>query len=283
LMELKAKMLLPRPETVEGAEGEEEDFGDPRLELVRQLLEYKKYKDASVQLLDRAETQATKWPRIPAKLRMEKSGEVDLDDVQIWDLVAAFNKVMASIGAGAATHDVVFDDTPISLHAADVVDRLDREGGRLRFAQIFAGRRRAEAVGLFLALLELMRQARVRVVQERSFDEIDIELISKAPIQVGEEAGEGFTDAVLGDDEQQALDHETVETLAEAAGVDLDEIDEEAPRPAHVFEDDDDDDEENASFGELDNINTEIDVEAVLKKGRGIDDHPKNDSEDEEE
>ena len=62
LMELKAKMLLPRPETVEGTEGEEEDFGDPRLELVRQLLEYKKYKDASVQLLDRAETQATKWP-----------------------------------------------------------------------------------------------------------------------------------------------------------------------------------------------------------------------------
>lgn len=272
LMELKAKMLLPRPEPVEG-EGEEEDFGDPRLELVRQLLEYKKYKDASVQLHDRAEIQATKWPRVPAKLKAEKSGEVDLDDVQIWDLVAAFNKVMASIGAGAATHDVVFDDTPISLHAADLVDRIDREGGRMHFTQIFAGRNRGEMVGLFLALLELMRQTRVRVVQDRPFDPIDIELLSKDPIQVGDDYGESFADAVLGDEDQQAVEHEAVESLAEATGVAdtslPDEDRTERSAPATAFDDEDDDD--NETFDELDSINTEMDVEAILNKGRGID------------
>lgn len=276
LMELKARMLLPRPELAEGAEGEEEDFGDPRLELVRQLLEYKKYKDASVQLHDRAELQATKWSRVPAKLRAEKSGEVDLDDVQIWDLVAAFNKVMASIGAGAATHDVVFDDTPISLHAADVVDRLDREGGRMHFEQIFLGRKRGEMIGLFLALLELMRQARVRVVQVKATDPIDIELLSKDPIQVGEEAGEGFADAVLGDEQQQAIEREAVESLVEATGADDEAAD---PVPTGVFDDDDDDAEEE-NFEELDNIKTEMDVDAVLNKARGLDTEPDTDTED---
>ncbi|MCB9852272.1 MAG: segregation/condensation protein A [Phycisphaerales bacterium] len=280
LMELKAKLLLPRPELAEGVDAEEEDFGDPRLELVRQLLEYKKYKDASVQLHDRAEIQATKWPRVPAKLKPEKAGEVDLDDVQIWDLVAAFNKIMSAIGAGAATHDVVFDDTPISLHAADVVDRLDREGGRMHFSQIFAGRRRGEMVGLFLALLELMRQARVRVVQERPFDPIDIELLSKDPIQVGEEAGEGFADAVLGDDEQQAADHEAVESLAEATGASIEATWEAIDAESALDADDDDDAAER--FDELDSIKTEVDVEAILKKGRGLDNAPSEDTEDDE-
>ncbi len=276
LMELKAKMLLPRPE-LENGTVEEEDLSDPRLELVRQLLEYKKFKDASVQLQERADVQATKWPRVPARLKPEKSGEVDLEDVQIWDLVAAFNKIMVAIGAGAATHDVIFDDTPISLHAADIVDRLDRDGGRLHFEQVFAGRNRGEMIGLFLALLELMRQARVRVVQETPHDAIDIELLSTDPIQVGEDAGEGFADAVLGDDEEQTTNHEAVETLVEATGakVETTAIDD---MPI-ALSDDEDDDTESERFEELDNIKTELDVDAVLNKGRGIDAVTNSDSE----
>ena len=180
---------------------------------------------------------------------------------------------MWPIGAGAATHDVVFDDTPISLHAADLVDRIDREGGRMHFTQIFAGRNRGEMVGLFLALLELMRQTRVRVVQDRPFDPIDIELLSKDPIQVGDDYGESFADAVLGDEDQQAVEHEAVESLAEATGVAdtslPDEDRTERSAPATAFDDEDDDD--NETFDELDSINTEMDVEAILNKGRGID------------
>jgi len=200
LMELKSKMLLPRPEM---EDEEEEDFGDPRLELVRQLLEYKRFKDASVILSERADHQSEKWPRSPAKLKPDAPSEVDIEDVQIWDLVRAFNKVMQSIGANAATHDVVFDDTPISLHADDILDRIGREGGTIRFDRIFEGRRRPEMVGLFLALLELMRQHRVRVKQENPFDQIDVELLSSEPIRVGAEWGDAFADAVLGDEGEE--------------------------------------------------------------------------------
>src|SRR4029077_4153342 len=112
LMEIKSRMLLPHPPA---EEGEVEDLGDPRLEMVRQLLEYKKFKDASMELGSAAEIAAQRWPRIPAGLGPLPPGEVDLEEVQIWDLVAAFNKLMSAIGAGATSHDVVFDDTPIAL------------------------------------------------------------------------------------------------------------------------------------------------------------------------
>ena len=198
LMELKSRLLLPRAPAEEGEP--DEDPTDPRLELVRQLLEYKKYKDASFELQSAAEMHAQRWPRMPARLKPTPAAEVDLDDVQIWDLVGAFNRVMASIGAGAATHDVVFDDTPISLHAADIIDRLERESGEMSFEQIFVGRRKAEMIGLFLALLELMRQSRVRVSQESARASIHVKLLSSEPISIGAEWGEAFEAAVLGEE-----------------------------------------------------------------------------------
>ncbi len=205
LMEIKSRMLLPRP-VVE--DGEDEDLSDPRLELVRQLLEYKKFKDASMELGEAAAVQAQRWPRTPAKIRPKEPAEVDVDDVQIWDLVAAFNKVMSAIGATAATHDVVFDDTPISLHAADVLGRLEQAGGELGFEAIFEGRDKVEMIGLFLALLELMRQARVRVTQASSFSSICVLLLSAEPIEVGDEweptLGEIATETPLDDSDAQA-------------------------------------------------------------------------------
>src|SRR5882672_3490287 len=59
LMEIKSRMLLPRPPQVQG---EEDDLADPRLELVRQLLEYKRFKDASLELGAAAQAAAMRWP-----------------------------------------------------------------------------------------------------------------------------------------------------------------------------------------------------------------------------
>ncbi len=196
LMEIKSRMLLPRPVAEDGEEADE--LADPRLELVRQLLEYKKFKDASFELKHAADLQAQRWPRIPARPKPPDAAEVDLDDVQIWDLVAAFTKIMAAIGAGPVTHDVVFDDTPISLHAADILDQLQRQGGESAFAMIFEGRTKVEMIGLFLALLELIRQARVRVTQERPGDPIHVVLLSSEPIEIGEEWTSPLPQAVLG-------------------------------------------------------------------------------------
>lgn len=194
LMEIKSRMLLPRQVD---EDGEPDDLTDPRLELVHQLLEYKKFKDASFEMERAAELQAQRWPRSPARIKQGQPGEVDLDDVQIWDLVAAFNKIMVAIGAGQTTHDVVFDDTPISLHAADILDRLQSDGGALTFEEIFVGRTRAEMIGLFLALLELMRQGRVRVTQQDGQGPVRISLLSSEPIEIGEEWAPALRQAVL--------------------------------------------------------------------------------------
>jgi len=210
LMEIKSRMLLPRPT---GGEGEGDDLADPRLELVRQLLEYKKYKDASFELGAAAQAQALRWPRVPAKIGRQDTPEVDLDEVQIWDLVAAFNKLMSAIGAEAATHDVIFDDTPVALHAADILDRLQNDKGELGFEDIFAGRGKVEMIGLFLALLELIRQQRIRIKQAGIFAPIRIVLLSAEPIEVGEEWEPAIREALLGSvpgqTEQAATGHES--------------------------------------------------------------------------
>ncbi|MBN2560612.1 MAG: segregation/condensation protein A [Phycisphaerae bacterium] len=213
LMEIKSRLLLPHP-TAEDGEGE--DLADPRTELVRQLLEYKRFKDASVELGAAARQQALRWPRIPARIARQHAPEVDLDDVQIWDLVGAFNKLMSEIGAGLASHDVIFDDTPIALHAADISDRLVADDGEMDFADLFVGRNKVEMIGLFLALLELMRQHRIRVTQAGIFAPIRIVLISAEPIQVGQEWEPAIREAVLGSGPDE-LEHATTDISSDSA------------------------------------------------------------------
>ena len=95
LMEIKTRMLLPA--APEGEEGEDEFAIDPRGELVRQLLEYKRFKDAAGDLSTAAQTQALQHARRPGALKLD-SEEQDLEDVQVWDLMNAFTKVLESIG-----------------------------------------------------------------------------------------------------------------------------------------------------------------------------------------
>ncbi len=166
LMEIKSRMLLPRaPEEEEGGEAI-----DPRSELVRQLLEYKRFKDAAGWLAEAAETQASKFPRVP--VLPTPQNEIDLEDIHIWDLVEAFSRLLQATLAGAGLHEVEKDDTPLALHQQDIVDRLQREGP-MPFSRIFEGRtRRTEWIGLFLAMLELIRQGIVRIEQDEPFAEI---------------------------------------------------------------------------------------------------------------
>ena len=177
LMEIKTRMLLPSPPPEEG--GEAGLKLDPRAELVKQLLQYKAFKDAAGELREAGELQALKFPR-PAPEGPADRAEIALEDVQVWDLVDAFGKLMEAIGHRPTHHEVIYDDTPIELHATDIVDRLQREGA-LTFQQVFEGRSlRSEIVGLFLALLELVRQKKVRAAQDTNFGQIVIALCEPA-------------------------------------------------------------------------------------------------------
>ena len=182
LMEIKSATLLPAPPTTDdkGEPTAAQQLADPRFELVQQLLEYKRFKDAGAALEQQQRRHEARFPRWPAKLDDEGVDEpppVDLDEVQMWDLLAAFDRLMRETGTRKPRyHEVTYDDTPIDLHAADIEDRLGREG-KLTLRQLIVGRRsRSEMVGVFLALLELIREKRVLVNQPEPLGEVEIEI-----------------------------------------------------------------------------------------------------------
>ena len=202
LMEVKTRMLLPAAVIEEGTE--EENELDPRADLVRQLLQYKAFKDAAGELSTAAELHSQRLPRKPGKLDLSDQKEVDLEDVQIWDLFDAFRNVMESIGQLNRQHEVIYDDTPVELHAEDILHRLKTDGS-MTFARIFEGRtRRTEVVGLFIAVLELIRMKKILAVQPDNFEEIAIELNPNPPEEDEiEELGRRIEEA-----EQHAADEE---------------------------------------------------------------------------
>jgi segregation and condensation protein A len=178
LMEIKSAMLLPKqPLSEEGGQSAVQDLTDPRYELVQQLLEYKRFKDNAAALELRQRTHADRFPRVPAKLEGEadEPPPVDLDEVQVWDLLTAFDRLMKEVGTRKPRfHEVTYDDTPIDLHAADIEDRLTREG-RLSLRQLVVGRKsRSEMIGVFLALLELIREKKILVAQAEVDDDVEI-------------------------------------------------------------------------------------------------------------
>jgi len=175
LIELKSRALLPSPPVALGDEPE-----DPRAPLVRQLLEYKRFKDAARALGSAADERARRFVRRPANLPPELRG-VELEEAQVWDLLEAFGRVMASIGRGPGVHQVSYDDTPIELHAAEIIAILNREGPTT-FQALFDGQPdRLHVVGRFLALLELIRKQRIRAEQETAFGTIYLFLLEEVP------------------------------------------------------------------------------------------------------
>jgi segregation and condensation protein A len=178
LMEIKSAMLLPKAPAVDGEDSSAAaELADPRYELVQQLLEYKRLKDSANLLEQRRREREDRYPRVPAKQdgEADEPPPIDLDEVQVWDLLAAFARLMKEVGTrGPSLHEVTYDDTPIDLHAADIEDRLRRDGA-LTLRMLLVGRRsRGEMIGVFLALLELIRQRKILVVQREDLADMEI-------------------------------------------------------------------------------------------------------------
>lgn len=193
LMEIKSRMLMPPAERSAASDGAGEaeaisglDASDPRYELVKQLLAYKKFRDAAENLAQRREEWLQRSPlaRIAlARLQAAENQEpheppsTDLEDIGVWDLFEVFQRITEAVDFGRlGDHKVQYDDTPIVLHEADLLDQMSRAaGGRLSLRAACAGRTRGEMIGLFLATLELVRQHKVRVIQDRVHDDILLE------------------------------------------------------------------------------------------------------------
>jgi len=187
LMEIKSRMLAFRPDGAQPSPaGEQEPDGDPRADLVRQLLAYKQYRDAADTLEQRKEEWARRFPSGAAAIDREtlqsaieqQLDGVELEEVGVFELAEAFRRICETVNFDRlGDHQVTYDDTPIELHAEDILDRLRREpegAGGLSLTAVFAGRTRSEMIGLFLAVLELVRRRAIIVEQESPSGEISL-------------------------------------------------------------------------------------------------------------
>jgi len=177
LMEIKSAMLLPQAQT---EQLDSEDIADPRTELIRQLLEYKKFKDAANLLDSAAQQQKQRFNRpdtIIERLRPDAEPQVDIDQVSIWDLLEAFDSIMKATGRmGDLNH--IKDDTPIDLYQIDILHRLQVEGS-MSFESLFANKaNRFVMLGMFLALLELIRAGLVWAEQAEPFASIYVRALT---------------------------------------------------------------------------------------------------------
>ncbi|MDP1661193.1 MAG: segregation/condensation protein A [Phycisphaerales bacterium] len=194
LMEVKSRMLAPKPEVDEAAPDAPlaaVAAEDPRADLVRQLLAYKKFRDAASALEDRMVLWEARLPGAAAGVpdapvvEADEDAAVEIDDLDLIDLVEAFAKIIETVDLSrVGEHTVKDDETPIEIHAEDIMDRLGRDGEDvvapmqdgspgptlrgLSLRRMFIGRTRPEAVGLFLAMLELMKQQRLVAWQDAS-------------------------------------------------------------------------------------------------------------------
>jgi segregation and condensation protein A len=171
LMHIKSRELLP---VEQRAEGEEEEEGeDPRWELIRQLVEYKKFKDAAAQLQTLEDRQDRVFPRTPGKLEFEPE-ERRGSEASIFDLVNAVNSVLQRFGKREDLREIFEDKWSVS-EKIELLMRLCSERPALRFSELFAGMTsRSEVVVTFLALLELIRLKQIAVLQREAFGEIEI-------------------------------------------------------------------------------------------------------------
>ncbi|MGH7226183.1 MAG: segregation and condensation protein A, partial [Gemmataceae bacterium] len=172
LLEIKARMLLPRPE--ESAEPED----DPRLELVKQLVQYKKFKDAAALLEARAEEQGQRLPRQPISSGSEaqvQAAPPPMKPVELWDLVSAFGRLMRETLA-LQPQTIAVDQTPLHVYMETIL-RLLQAAKRLPFSALFAPpHTRGRLVGLFLAILELTKTRRVVPEQDDASRDIWVSL-----------------------------------------------------------------------------------------------------------
>jgi len=169
LIYIKSRSLLPKDQQPP-EEGAEED--DPRWELVRQLIEYKKFKDAAVDLQRRELNQEGLFSR--GTTQAEAAPERPLGEVSIFDLINAFNTTLKRLNQPEDLREIFEENFTVS-DKIELIMKMTAAGLPLRFSELFAtAATRTEIVVTFLALLELVRLKQICARQGQEFGEIEL-------------------------------------------------------------------------------------------------------------
>jgi len=175
LMHIKSRELLPKEKQDDSQEETEEE--DPRWELIRQLVEYKKFKDAAGRLQKFETNQDLVYPRNPGKpdlppLELEEAEP----QVTVFDLLKAVNKILARIQEKAASAQNIHADRFSVSEKIQLIRETIIRSKSIRFTDLFTDAlSREEVVCTFLAMLELIRLHVVEALQSEAFGEIELQ------------------------------------------------------------------------------------------------------------
>lgn len=177
LTEIKSREVLPQiADTEQPAEEERPlDAENPRSELIHRLLEHKKFRDAAKTLEERAAQWQERYPRLSDdRPTAGKDHAADrIKDVELWDLISALGRVLKRKDAEDETR-IRYDETPIHVYV-ERIGALIREQPGLPFSSLLEPEsQRSKVVGMFLAILELLRHHSFRAVQAADFGEITL-------------------------------------------------------------------------------------------------------------
>jgi segregation and condensation protein A len=164
LLAVKSAMLLP------GGAPEMGEVIDPREDLVRQILEYRRVKEAGRDLEALREEAGRRWPRgsaplpeVPPEDAPEPPG---VREATLYDVFAAFHRLLRETRADE-TRRIQYDEVPMEVHVERILGAVGTGGGRAGLLALLGERRdRAFVLGTFLAILELMKEGRLLAVQE---------------------------------------------------------------------------------------------------------------------
>ena len=178
LLAIKSRMLLP----IHEGEMEETEFEveepDPREELVLKLIEYKKYKEAAIELKKMEENRPENFTKPPSDLSPFMPDEqlaLFNADVNIYDLLYAFQKMLRRKQLRKPLKTTVKkQDIPVKEQMLRVVDVLKKRGGKSSFSDLFPYEDKSTIIVTFLSLLELMKRQVVFVEQERNFEDLTV-------------------------------------------------------------------------------------------------------------
>ena len=171
LIYLKSRSLLPIDQQPPEEDAEEDD---PRWDLIRQLIEYKKFKEAAAQLHVRELEQERIFARDGGSSAAIADAPLRLREVGIFELIHAFQNVIKRVDAREDLREIFGERFSVSEKIDMILQRVG-QGAAVRFSDLFGEIvSRVEIVVTFLALLELIRLKQVRAIQPKLFDEIEI-------------------------------------------------------------------------------------------------------------
>jgi segregation and condensation protein A len=181
LMEIKSRMLLPKGQHAIDPNADDEEV-DPRWELVHQLLQYKKFKDAAAKLAELAETRQNLMVRHVSNLSSEDADRPlkSVDRIELWN---TFNIVLRRLAEKLVVGEIHDEVVTVADQMEWLLDRTNREKSFV-FSHLFPeGVTLRRLVATFLAVLELTRLKRLRLRQTEAFADIICDAVVENPLE----------------------------------------------------------------------------------------------------